>query len=357
MKNKLKSVPNWESISTQYDYVELLKEIKKIAFSDREASNLNPYASTYSALIRFLDCRQRTEGESDADFFSRWNSERDVCVAHGVDFAFRELVEREYSAILEDRDEEKFKEMDKEAIDAINVKDIEEARAITREKFLVQVYLRAISKSRFGRMLEELNNDLSTGFDRYPTTLAEAFGMVSNRRDDPRNVANNLAQLPQGVAFLSSSEKRGKSKKGSGDKKAASGEEDSTRVKKCNHCGKTGHVESQCWVKDPSKRPTKPKQQEAMSLVVKLLGEAGLKISSDGTLIRGAADDETALMCNVSDSIVLTSLKNGKVAEVSESLEKDDILCDSQASISIFGERSLLRDIKQLPEPIYITRV
>ena len=28
-------------------------------------------------------------------------------------------------------------------------------------------------------------------------------------------------------------------------------------TKKCNHCGKTGHLEKDCWEKDPSKKATK----------------------------------------------------------------------------------------------------
>ena len=82
-----------------------------------------------------------------------------------------------------------------------------------RERYLVQVYLRSLLKTKAGKMLEELENSLNSGHDHFPLTLADAHTMVANRKDDPRNLAGAFSSgvlssvAQQGVAFVSAGKK------------------------------------------------------------------------------------------------------------------------------------------------------
>ncbi len=59
-------------------------------------------------------------------------------------------------------------------------------------------------------MLEELENDLSANNDRYPTTLTDAYRMVSLRKDhhsiQRSNIYSNQTDKSQSVALIANKE-------------------------------------------------------------------------------------------------------------------------------------------------------
>ena len=63
------------------------------------------------------------------------------------------------------------------------------AKQTVRDQQLAIIFLNKLDKKKYGAMLEDWDNRLNDGEDVYPKTLNEAFRRVSNRKMDPRNVA------------------------------------------------------------------------------------------------------------------------------------------------------------------------
>lgn len=338
MQDKLQSVPDWERISITMDYVALLKEITMISNSDRELSHMNPYALHYHARNRFMLCKQR-EQETYAEFYTRFKQEVEVSEQHGVEHAPPQEVDRELRAIREFRDDAAHGRLPAEDKLALGRREVSQARATAREKYLVQHFLRSLWKGKAGRMLEELDNSLSSGLDRFPTTLADAFTMVVNRKDDPRNIPGGVvaaAAVQPGVAFAATSQQHKK-------------KESTRREFTCYNCGEPGHIAANC--PKPKKNSNKNKNTQ-LSLLTQLMQEAGLELQP-----RKA--EERALLCFTQEpaTAFVTAEKREAIEAARNSLLSTHILCDNQASVSIFNNVKLLHNLRRANKPVEIAGV
>ena len=52
--------------------------------------------------------------------------------------------------------------------------------------YLALAFLMGSDRSRFGRLLEKLENDFTAGNDNYLKTLTDAYNMLLEWKDDPR---------------------------------------------------------------------------------------------------------------------------------------------------------------------------
>ena len=73
----------------------------------------------------------------------------------------------------------------------INVDDATEAQEETAELegiqwYLALAFLMGSDRSRYGRLLEKLENDFTAGNDNHPKTLTDAYNMLLEWKDDPR---------------------------------------------------------------------------------------------------------------------------------------------------------------------------
>ena len=73
----------------------------------------------------------------------------------------------------------------------INIDDATEAQEEAAEIqgiewYLALAFLMGSDRSRFGRLLEKLENDFTAGHDNYPKTLTDAYNMLLEWKDDPR---------------------------------------------------------------------------------------------------------------------------------------------------------------------------
>ena len=90
--------------------------------------------------------------------------------------------------------------------------------------------LHRVNKDRYGRMVEELENALSMGEDKYPKTVAEAYRMVLNRKDKQQVVVKASAAPSTGptvtlVAAASKAKTNGGKKNGDKQKTSNGGSE------------------------------------------------------------------------------------------------------------------------------------
>ena len=73
----------------------------------------------------------------------------------------------------------------------INIDDATEAQEEAAEIqgiewYLVLAFLMGSDRSRFGHLLEKLENDFTAGHDNYPKTLTDAYNMLLEWKNDPR---------------------------------------------------------------------------------------------------------------------------------------------------------------------------
>ena len=90
--------------------------------------------------------------------------------------------------------------------------------------------LHRVNKDRYGKMVEELENALSMGEDKYPKTVAEAYRMVLNRKDKQQVVVKASAAPSTGptvtlVAAASKAKTNGGKKNGDKQKTSNGGSE------------------------------------------------------------------------------------------------------------------------------------
>ena len=62
----------------------------------------------------------------------------------------------------------------------------EAAKTEGTQWYLALAFLMGSDQSRFGRLLEKLENDFTAGNNNYPKTLTDAYNMLLEWKDDPR---------------------------------------------------------------------------------------------------------------------------------------------------------------------------
>ena len=71
-------------------------------------------------------------------------------------------------------------------VDAATEAEEEAAETEGKRWYLALAFLMGSDRSRFGRLLEKLENDFTAGNDNYPKTLTDAYNMLLEWKDDPR---------------------------------------------------------------------------------------------------------------------------------------------------------------------------
>ena len=101
-------------------------------------------------------------------------------------------------------------------------------------------------KARFGRMLENLENDYLQGQNNYPTSITAAYNLLTNWKQDPRNLIRTSGPVSDGVSFTNVDGDHGEQDialANSGHTK--SGQNKLAHIT-CHKCGKQGHFADKC---------------------------------------------------------------------------------------------------------------
>jgi hypothetical protein len=76
--------------------------------------------------------------------------------------------------------------------------ETKQASDVARNKFLVMAFLCAVDKQRYGKLLDELENDFTKGTDNYPDSVMKAYNLVINHKGHHRAVIH-LFNEPEAV--------------------------------------------------------------------------------------------------------------------------------------------------------------
>jgi hypothetical protein len=312
MRHKVKEDNNFNTFNEAREPLPLWLLVKKLTLEDRTSVLSNPYKRIEEGQRHFNWVRQLAT-EKVVDFYERFMTEVDSAEAAGVEFATKMRIEQ---------------------YEALNGCSTDVARTQVREENLTMLFLTKLDRKRFGAILEEWENRLNDGDDIYPKSLSEALRRVNARKVDMRNVG----VAAQGVAFVSADShlhKGADSKRADGDNKF--------KGFKCYFCEQSGHKKTDC--------PLWKKAQAEISKEGKILNKPinlAMGIEDCGVEIAFHTDKESDDGCFTFSSEILKS---------AGILDPWYILADNQASISVFKNPYLVKNIRMADSPIRIKGV
>jgi hypothetical protein len=261
MRQKVEATVGYNEISEQANSIELLKIIKTIAFNFQSQKHL-PHA-LHEAKRRCYSLIQ-TRNMTTQAYLELFQNTVDVIEHTGGSIGVKPGIIRAYnraSGYPEDRPLTAAKQVIRQGI------------------YLGTAFILGPDRARYGKLVENLENDFLQGRDGYPITLTGAYNLLTNWKQDPRNNLRAVGSANDGVAFtsiddheegdegqqpdimLNTTGKKGRKKREPRDKSTIT----------CRRCGKRGHWPSEC--DNPRLKPTSetegvPNDQQAAATLL-----------------------------------------------------------------------------------------
>ena len=186
LRQKLEALHDFEEMSTNGDGLALLKAIKNTAFNFQSQKYL-PH-SLYESTRRFYMTVQGKYMTTQA-YLEQFQNMIDVIGHTGGMVGHQPGIER---AIMRER-----------GIDPTNATTMQqmEIEKDAQNRYLAVALMLGSDKARFGRLLENLENDYLQGQNNYPTSITAAYNLLTNWKQDPRNLIHTSGPVNDGVSF------------------------------------------------------------------------------------------------------------------------------------------------------------
>jgi hypothetical protein len=234
MRQKLEALDSFEATSTAGDGIALLKSIKSLTFNFQSQKYL-PHSihETKRRFYLFSQGKMSTVTYHE-QFLNIVEVLHTIRASIGVEPGIQEMIAKEKSKAVADLSEQ----------------DKSEAQ----EWYLATAFVLGSDRGRYGKLLENLENDYLQGRNSYPKTVTAAFNLLTNWKQDPRNLVRSVGVSNDGVSFTNvggtddgeddnadvamntvGTKSGGKAKRG----------KDMSKFK-CRRCGEMGHYPSEC---------------------------------------------------------------------------------------------------------------
>jgi hypothetical protein len=112
------------------------------------------------------------------------------------------------------------------------------AQAYTREQYLACAFLSGSDRKRYGKLLEDLENDYTVKQDNYPRTLVDTYSLLIHWKQKPRDLMRALV-----MAFANVDEEK-KERRRPG-RRPPRVKPDKSDIQ-CYRCKVMGHYSNEC---------------------------------------------------------------------------------------------------------------
>ena len=297
MRQKVEANKDFEAIANVGDGIKLLLLLKGISFHFQSQKYLSH--SIHEALKRYYNCAQGRYATTQA-YMEHFQNVIDVVTTSGGSIAGHSGVE---DAIIADMPGEV---LTRETLTDVQLKKVQED---TVARSTAIAFLLGCDRSRYGKLIEDLENDCLQGRNNYPTTVVAAYNLLTNWKQENR--AGWRAPTTDGVAFAN----------------ADDGKKTTKRNVTCHKCGVKGHYVTDC--------PELAAERTA----------SGTSATQTGTtlLMTGIADGEFD-----DDRNTFTFVNHGVTCQIGTDgrVSKSWILLDNQSTVDVFYNPDLLMDIR-----------
>ena len=204
-------------MSDDADSLALLVLLKKESYNFQ--TQKNPVQAKHKAKWRFYHLMQE-KNSCHKGFRDRFNNCVDVVEHCGGTLVDYNDVENELTALSL-------------TFRTATDEQITQAKQTAKDKLLGVSYLMCVDRTKFGKLLEDVENAYLTGVDQFPKSVNDAYHRVTNWSNDPRNVMNIIGPTNDGLAFAQ-------------DSGGGSGNNQGKKPIQCYACKEMGHKSYEC---------------------------------------------------------------------------------------------------------------
>jgi hypothetical protein len=167
LKSKLKQSGDWDQVSTVYDLLGLTRLIKSIVFKFDDQKFLP--VSLHQAKQNFYIMRQGQM--TNAEYLEKFNNLVDIASSYNGDILDPAVLE--YCRL---------KLHPGTVIANQNIAEMLIVRQTASDLCLATAFILQCDRRRFGKLLEELENDFTKGHNNYPSDMVKAYQLLNEAR-------------------------------------------------------------------------------------------------------------------------------------------------------------------------------
>ena len=187
LRTRLQALDTYEEMHSASNGLDLLVAIKDLMYNVQEQKYVPLSIHLAKRQFFLLSQGRNTVGEYYEQFKNQTDVLDHIGAGIGDDDAITKQVLRSQGINTDDATEAQ--------------EDAAEIQGI--EWYLALAFLMGSDRSRFGRLLEKLENDFTAGHDNYPKTLTDAYNMLLEWKDDPRLLMRMAGN--DGISFTTTS--------------------------------------------------------------------------------------------------------------------------------------------------------